>query len=631
MKQTSTHLGTAALTLGALGVVFGDIGTSPLYTVQECFVAGGASVTNHDDVLGVVSLIFWSLMLVVTFKYVLVLMRADNHGEGGIMALLAQVPAAARRVSAGRIAFVSLLVIAGASLLFGDGIITPAISVLSAVEGLGLVDPRLKQAVVPLTLAILVVLFAVQSRGTGALGKLFGPVMLVWFLSIGALGLVSFWKTPDVLQALWPHHGLLYFWRHGLHSFPLLGSVVLAVTGGEALYADMGHFGRGPIRMSWTAVVLPSLAFCYLGQGALLWRDPQAISAPFFSLITSPGARLALVGLAALATVIASQGLISAVFSLTQQAVQLGYFPRVAVRHTSKDMEGQVYVPWVNWTLAAACIALVLMFRESARLAAAFGLAVSGTMAITSVVFFHVTRDRWGWPAWKSWGLLLLFLSFDIPFFLGTCVKFFEGGYIPFAAGLGMFFVMTTWCVGRSLVSAALQSERRPLAWLNDLLASGSVARNPGLTLYLSSSADDLPPVLCQQVSRFPSLSREILLLTIKVESAPYVAAEQRLEICELALHDTRAYRLVGHYGFMEQPDVPALLAEAVPKLQLDTPLERALYVLGRESLAVSNRNQMSAPREAFYALLADASQDVSRSYGIPPEQVIELGTRLDL
>lgn len=630
-QMTSGHgHSLAALTLGSLGVVFGDIGTSPLYTVQECFGPHGATL-GEANILGILSLIFWALMMVVTFKYVLVLMNADNRGEGGIMALLSLVPERQRVVQAGRIGWISLLVIAGASLLFGDGIITPAISVLSAIEGLGVADPRLTTAVVPVTVAILIVLFAIQSRGTGALGKLFGPVMVAWFVTIGWLGLVSLYQTPGILRALSPHHGALFFLNHGWHSITVLGSVVLAVTGGEALYADMGHFGRTPIRLSWMGLVLPSLLFCYLGQGALLLRSPESIGSPFFSLVSSQTVRFALVFLAAAATVIASQGLISAVFSLTQQAVRLGYFPRVQIRHTSDQVEGQIYVPAVNWALALACLTLVVIFQKSTNLAAAFGLAVSGTMGITSVVFASAARHHWKWPAWKANGLMLVFLSFDIPFFLGTCVKFFEGGYIPFAVGLVMFSVMVLWCRGRSLVHAQRQSEQVSQEVLVSRLAPGGLQRTAGLGVYLSGAAQGLPPVLVQQMRHFNCLPQEIVMLSATTEAVPYVSHSDRVEVERLEAPEGKIYRVIGRYGFMEMPDIPKLLKAASQKMELDTSWEKATYFLGRESFAATNRNKMGGISETIFATLSSLSLDVTRSFNLPPESVVELGARMDL
>lgn len=500
--QPSAHVhgSLAALTLGALGVVYGDIGTSPLYSLAECFGPHGVQATEQANVFGVLSLFFWSLTLVVTFKYVTILMRADNHGEGGIMALLSLVPETQRRLVGKNIGWVTMLVLVGAALLFGDGVITPAISVLSAVEGLKLVNEDLGQWVVTITTVILLGLFAIQKGGTGPLGKLFGPIMLVWFAVLGALGLYHLVQEPRILAAISPHYGLAFFLHHKLHAFALLGSVVLCVTGGEALYADMGHFGKSPIRVAWGGMVFPSLLLNYFGQGALLLRHPDLSGAPFYSMVSSPTARIPLVLLATAATIIASQALISAVFSLTHQAMRMGYFPRVAVRHTSHEMEGQIYVASMNWALAAACILLVLVLRESTKLAAAYGLAVSGTMAITSVILFSVTRNTWKWPAWRSWALLLLFLSFDLPFLGATCLKFFDGGWIPLLMGALVLAVMVLWTVGRNLLRENYQSRQLSDAQWIAQLQSHPPVRTPGLGIYLASSADLTPPSLMTQL-----------------------------------------------------------------------------------------------------------------------------------
>jgi KUP system potassium uptake protein len=622
------HGSLVALTLGALGVVFGDIGTSPLYTVQECFGEHGVTAALRDNVLGILSLFFWSLTLVVTLKYVTVLMQADNKGEGGIMALLSLVPADQRRIVGTRVGWVTVLVLVGASLLFGDGVITPAISVLSAIEGLKLIDPQLGDYVVPITTAILVALFTIQSRGTGGLGKLFGPIMVLWFVTIGALGLIHLWENPSILVAISPLHAASFFYHNGYHGFALLGSVVLCVTGGEALYADMGHFGRGPIRLAWGALVFPSLLLNYFGQGALILQNPGAAGAPFFSMVIHPGARVALVLLATAATVIASQGLISAVFSLSHQAMRLGYFPRVWVTHTSSEIEGQIYVPAVNWALAIACLTLVLIFRESARLAAAFGLAVSGTMALTSVILHSVTRNTWKWPAWKSHGLLLLFLSFDIPFFAATCTKFTAGGYIPFVIGALVFLCMWTWSVGRSLLRDYYQAHEVSCQKLRQMLRDNPPVRTPGLSIYLASHRDVAPPVLLTQLKRFRGLSEEILFLTITSENVPYVPESERLEVETI---DQNYYRVVAHYGFMEIPAIPSVLRRAARRLRLHHQLKNATYFVGRETFAATNAGKMRAWQEKLFAFLSRNSADVTMVFDLPTDQVVEVGSRLDL
>ena len=479
--DASTRL--VATAIGSIGVVFGDIGTSPLYTLQVAADAQGGGGLTRDDVFGVVSLILWALILAVSVKYVTFVMRADNRGEGGILALLALL----RPTETAGTSVIALLVIAGAALLFGDGLITPAISVLSALEGLQMAAPGFEPYIVPLTCAVLLVLFAVQRRGTGGLGALFGPVMVVWFTTIGALGLHEILKNGEILGAVSPIWGARYFARHGLHGLGILGVVVLAITGGEALYADMGHFGPRPIRLSWFSLVLPALALSYLGQGALILRDPRALANPFFAMVPPGPATYALVALAAMATTIASQALISGVFSLTHQAVQLGYFPRVTIRHTSREAEGQIYVPLMNWGLMAGSIALVLAFRHSARLGAAYGIAVSGTMAITSVVFFEVTRKAWRWPAARSVPLLLLFLSFDLPFFGANLLKFVDGGYIPILVGALFFVMMLDWHVGRQVLREILGGSQRAVRRIREFAGvaqRGACAGNGDLPVH---------------------------------------------------------------------------------------------------------------------------------------------------
>ncbi len=622
------HGSFAALTLGALGVVFGDIGTSPLYTVQECFGQHGVRASVHENVLGVLSLFFWSLTLVVTLKYVTVLMEADNKGEGGIMALLSLVPSEQRRIVGTRVGWVTLLVLVGSALLFGDGVITPAISVLSAIEGLKLIDPHLGTYVVPITVAILVCLFGIQSHGTGGLGKLFGPIMVCWFVTIGGLGLYHLWENPSILWAVLPHHAARFFWNNGVHGFIMLGSVVLCVTGGEALYADMGHFGRGPIRLAWGGMVFPALLLNYFGQGAMLLQYPELAAAPFFSMVSHPGARIALILLATVAAVIASQGLISAVFSLTHQAIRLGYFPRVLVTHTSKEMEGQIYVSSVNWALGLACLALVLIFKESARLAGAFGLAVSGTMALTSIILHSVTRNTWKWPAWKSHGLLILFLSFDIPFFAATCAKFVDGGYIPFIIGSLGFLCMWTWSLGRSLLREHYQANEVTCEQLREKLKENPPVRTPGLSIYLASNRDVAPPVLLTQLERFRGLSEEILFLTITSENVPYVAEADRLET---QMIDEGYYRVVAHYGFMEIPAIPTVVRRAARRLPLRHRLGNATYFVGRETFAATDAGRMRAWQEKLFAFMSRNAADITMVFDLPASQVIEVGSRLDL
>jgi KUP system potassium uptake protein len=612
-----------ALALGALGVVFGDIGTSPLYTLQVGIAPEAGAQPSAEDVLGVCSLIVWALTMVVTVKYLAFVMRADNRGEGGILALLALVPQDAHRKKV-RIGAVALLVVAGAALLYGDGIITPAISVLSALEGVQMAAPGLKSAIVPLTCLVLLVLFAVQRRGTGGLGTVFGPVMTAWFLCIAALGAWHLSHNPSVLWALSPKWGAMYFMRHGLRGLPILGIVVLAVTGGEALYADMGHFGARPIRTAWLALVFPALVLCYLGQGALVLRDPTAVANPFFAQVPAGWATYLLVALATAATIIASQSLITGVFSLTHQAVQLGLFPRVTVTHTSREAEGQIYVPEMNWGLCVACIALVLTFKESARLASAYGIAVSGTMAITSIVYFVVTRRTWGWPVWKAVLPLVLFLSFDIPFFAANLLKFWDGGWIPIVVAVAMLAVMVDWKVGRSVLADYIANVSPPLTEFLAKLDTPEIVRIPGTAVFLSSNPEGTPPVLFMHARRIRALREKLVLLTVTTEHVPHVDAKDRITVEDLG---KGVFRVIVRGGFMEKPHVPRLLAKA----NLPVDLDDATYFLGRETFVAGKGGKMGVVTESLFAFLSRNARSATSWFGIPPEQVVEVGMQIDL
>ncbi|MFO0614202.1 MAG: KUP/HAK/KT family potassium transporter [Polyangiaceae bacterium] len=622
------------LALVALGVVFGDLGTSPLYTLQECLSGAHGIAPTDANVLGVLSLVFWSLMLVVTLKYTWVLMRADNGGEGGILALLALAPARLRSPGPGRVGIVALLAIAGAALLFGDGMVTPAVSVLSALEGLEVATPRLHDAIVPITVAILVILFAVQRRGTAKLGKLFGPIMLAWFLCAAGLGVMHIVKAPGVLRALSPTHAAAYFAEHGVRGVSILGGVILCLTGGEALYADMGHFGRGPIRLAWVSVCVPSLTLNYLGQGALLLSAPEgpareALAArPFYSMCPSGAALYAVVVVAALATIIASQALISGVFSLTYQAVQLGLFPRVTVRHTSDEAEGQIYLPLLNWGLAAACVGLVLAFRESSRLTAAYGLAVSGTMAITSLAYFVVARYTWRWPLWKAAGITGFFLSFDLPFLVANGFKFVDGGYVPFAVGVVFVLVMTNWRIGRGLLAQHFADRAEPLEGFIADLERRVDQRCAGTAVFMASG-DGLPPAVRRVVARFRALHETIILLTIVLEHVPHVPPERRVGT-SLDL-GKGIHRMTLHYGYIEEPTVHADLMRALARAELEARGDEILYVLGRETFVASSGGRMGALAEGLFAFLSRNAKSATDYFRLPPEQVLEVGAHIDL
>ncbi len=641
------------LVFSAIGVVFGDIGTSPLYTLREC-LSGRAGAPVEADVLGVLSLIIWSLTLVVTVKYLLFIMRANNRGEGGIFALLALLPESVRKTKTGGTALMAILVIAGAALLYGDGMITPAISVLSAVEGVGVaVAPDtivnvglfsfvLKSAFVPATCVILFGLFFIQKYGTELVGKLFGPVMVAWFFVIGGLGLVHITKNPHILHALNPVHGAYYFQAHGLTGIAILGSVVLAVTGGEALYADMGHFGVRPIRIAWMVLVFPALSLCYLGQGALVLSDPKALDNPFFAMSPSTGFTYFMVLLATLATIIASQALISGAFSLTHQAVQLGFFPRVTIKHTASEAEGQIYVPQINWLLAVVCLMLVITFKESSKLAAAYGIAVTGTMGITSIAFFSVTKNVWKWPLWKSAAVTGLFLAFDIPFFGSNIMKFMDGGYVPIAVGAVFFTAMLIWKRGRRILnelvvrnmtktSAFVESLDEPRASgapFRGVVSEGKLARAPGVGIFMASNPDGVPPALAQLATRMHVVPEHIVFLTIVSEHVPEVASEDRLTGEKLG---KGVYRVIGRYGFMERPDVPELLRAAEKRGLIDVKEDDATYYLGRETFLAGPKGEMGTVEESIFAYLARNAPPATGYFHIPPARVIELGTQVDL
>jgi KUP system potassium uptake protein len=620
--------------VGALGVVFGDIGTSPLYTLRECLHVGGASSGLDQTVLfGVLSLIFWALTLVVTIKYLTFVMRADNHGEGGIFALLAILPKGLQDRSRQRphdphLTWATLLVVVGAALLYGDGAITPAISVLSAMEGLSIVNPGFTHLVVPLTCVILLGLFWLQKHGTGTVGKLFGPIMLLWFSSIGILGAYQIVQRPAVLVALSPLYAARYLIDHGGHGMLVLGSVVLAVTGGEALYADMGHFGRRPIQLVWLGFAMPALVLCYFGQGALLLREPSALANPFFALVPSGSLTMALVVLSSFATVIASQALISGAFSLTRQAMQLGYFPRVTVRHTASQMEGQVYIPQINWILAFACILLVLGFERSEHLAAAYGIAVTGTMAITSVVYYAVVRRVWGWSHWRAVPLLVLFLSFDLPFFAANAVKLVHGGWVPVLIGALFVVVMLIWNRGRRLI-VEQYAERFPS--LDDALPQLNArlwTRVPGTAVFMASSIHHAPPILMHFVERTHILAQTVVLLTVQTDNTPTVPDDCRYELSEL---HPGTFRLVVRYGFMEHPNIPEVMQRIASEMELTIDLSDVTYYLGRESLLATKAGRMGAFSESLFAFLLRNAVAADRHFAIPPRQVMEIGVQIDL
>ena len=618
----------SVLTVGALGIVFGDIGTSPLYTLKECLTSAGGTHPREADLFGVLSLLFWALTLVVTVKYMLFIMKADNKGEGGIFALLALVPENLRTARPGRVTLVAALAAAGAALLFGDGVITPAISVLSAVEGLGVANPDWAKASVPLSCVILIGLFLIQKRGTGTVGQFFGPIMVVWFTVLGGLGLYHVVQNPEILKAISPYYGWMYFANHGWPGFHILASVVLAVTGGEALYADMGHFGSKPIRIAWLMLVFPALILGYFGQGALVLRDPKAMENPFFAMVPAGGATIALVILSSVAAVIASQALISGAFSLTHQAMQLGFFPRVEVRHTAGDMEGQIYIPEINYLTGIASIVLVLAFRESSRLAGAYGIAVAGTMAITSFIYFLVVRQTWHWPMWRALSVLLLFLSFDIPFVIANLFKFLDGGYIPLMLGAMILSVMLIWNRGRTLISHRSQMRYGSLQHAQTHIDARLTARVPGTAVFMNSNPDMLPVSLVRHVERGRALHETVILLTVRTSGRPTVSGTDRYKVDRM---NDGYYRIVMNFGFMEQPKVMAQLRKAVHEGEIPFHNEDVTYYVGRENLLASGKGHMGALTESIFSFLHKNSISADLHFGLPARQVVELGTQMDL
>ncbi len=615
------------LAIGALGVVYGDIGTNPLFALKECFHGPHPVAPTHDNVLGVLSLVFWALIGVVTVKYLALVMRAHNDGEGGTLALLALLPRARRPRASGNPGLLAMVILFGSALLFGDGIVTPAISVLSAVEGVGLAIPAAKPFAVYATAAILVVLFLMQRRGTHRIGAVFGPVMVVWFAVIGALGLPWIVRHATVLHALNPAYAARLLVHGGWAAFLVLGAIVLVVAGGEALYADMGHFGRKPISLAWYCVVLPCLLLNYFGQGAFVLENPSYADSTFYALVPRWGL-FPMILLATAATVIASQALISGAFSLTRQAVQLGYWPRVTIVHTSAEHEGQIYVPEINALLMVACITLVLAFKVSDALAAAYGLAVTGTMLVTSIAFFEVARTRWRWPLWTCVAVLALFLSFDVPFLVANLPKIGEGGWVPLVVGALMFALMTTWTTGRARLFKAIQARTLRLEDFIGCDEVGRCHRIPGTAVFLTANPSGIPPVLRHHVRHNRVLHEDVILLSIATSDAPLVAPDARVSIEELR---GGFWRVVASYGFMETPNVPAVLTACV-RAGNWIDVENVTYYLGRETiLGDASTKGMARWRRRLFAYLARNAQSATAFFGIPADKVVEVGIQLDL
>ena len=604
--------------------MYGDIGTSPLYAMRECFFGSHSVPPSPANVLGVLSLIIYSLFLVISVKYIAIVMRADNQGEGGILALTALLPKTG--ASGPNWSLLVLMGIFGASLLYGDGMITPAITVLGAVEGLKVATPLVEPYVVPIAVVILIAVFAIQKYGTHRVGRLFGPVMVVWFVVIAALGVRWLIDQPVVLTAVDPRHAFTFFRDHGWHGFAVLGAVFLVVTGGEALYADMGHFGKRPIRIAWFTLVLPALLLNYFGQAALLLSDPKAAEQPFF-LLAPEWALLPLVALATAAAIIASQALISGAFSLTRQAIQLGYSPRLDIEHTSSREIGQVYVPQVNWALMVSTIAIVIGFGSSSALAAAYGIAVTLTMVITAVLLHVVATDRWHWPPVVAFTVTGLFLSIDLAFFGANALKILHGGWLPLVIGTVLFTLMTTWKTGRQLVARRLTARAVPLEEFMTRLAEKPPLRVPGTAVFMTAQPRGTPPALAHNLRYNKVLHDHVITLMVTTQPVPHVVEAEQITVRALG---SGVFDVVVRYGFMEDPDVPKALARACEKgLALD--VDDVTYFLGRETLIVTRTPGMAIWRERLFVLMARNAVRATAFFRLPPERVVELGVQVEL
>lgn len=607
--------------VAAIGVVFGDIGTSPLYTFKECFSGEHAVPASPSNVLGILSLIFWSILIVISLKYVVFIMKADNKGEGGIMAMTSLMMQKARLNPKLRYLLV-LLGLVGASLFYGDGIITPAISVLSAVEGLEVLKPGLHDYIIPIAVAVLIVLFRAQSHGTEKVGGLFGPIMVLWFICIAMLGLKSLLSTPIVLQATNPLHGVRFFLDNGWRAALTLGAVVLSVTGGEALYADMGHFGRTPIRKAWFLLALPALLLNYFGQAALLIRDGTAIHNPFYLTVPTPWLSFMIV-LATLATVIASQAVISGAFSLTAQAIQLGFCPRLAIRQTSEGEKGQVYLPVINGALMLGVVGLILTMQSSSNLAAAYGIAVTGTMSIDTILAFVVATSIWRWNPILSALVALGFLAIDLAFFTANVPKIPDGGWFPLIIGSLVFVVMSTWKSGRTILQEKLQEMAMPMESLHQLLQDNPPVRVKGTAVFLTTNHAGIPLSLQSNLRHNHAMHENVIILSVLTEPIPRVPPEKRRVVVNLA---ESIFRITLHYGFAESPNIPKALRSSSRAIDVD-PAD-TFYFLSRESL-ICQSSKMAAWRMKLFTIMARNAGSAARYFGIPSEKVVELGMQV--
>jgi KUP system potassium uptake protein len=612
------------LTIGALGIVFGDIGTSPLYALRVCFTGEHGIAVTDQNILGILSLIFWSLILVVSIKYLVIILRADNEGEGGILALMALVlPKKKRR----RYFLILAMGLFGSALLYGDGMITPAISVLSAVEGLKIATPFFEPYIISITFIILLGLFYFQSKGTGKVGMIFGPVILLWFISLALLGINSIVKHPQVFKALNPYYAIHFFQANGLESLVILGAVFLVVTGGEALYADLGHFGKKPIRLGWFYLVLPCLVLNYFGQGALILDNPQAVVNPFYYL--APGwALYPLVILATLATVIASQAVISGAFSLTYQAIQLGFVARFRIVHTSPNERGQIYIPQLSWILFSATIALVGFFKTSDNLAGAYGVAVSTTMVITTLLAFLVMRNVWKWSFPASASAVCFFLIIDLSFFAANIIKVPEGGWVPLLVAGSIYFMMTTWYRGKRMMAIQINRTTDSLNKFLTYYQNKAQSVVDGTAIYLTRNSHGTPPALFFNLKHNKVIHEKIFILSIQFERVPHVDLLKKFKVAILDNHITL---LILHYGYMDTTDVPKAIQLLKEKKDVMIDLKNASFFLGRESVVITKDTGMSPLRENLFDFLGRNSARVSKYFNLPPEKVFEIGSRIKL
>jgi KUP system potassium uptake protein len=614
----------AALTLGAIGVVYGDIGTSVLYAMKEVFGSGHVAFTP-DNVFGILSIFFWTITVIVSIKYVALVLRADNNGEGGLVAMLALASQAVKDKPRLR-SVLLVLGIFGTCLFYGDGVITPAISVLSAVEGLEVISPNFKKAVIPLTLIILFVLFFVQKRGTGGIGKFFGPITLIWFAVLALLGVVHIAGNPEILWAMSPHHALRFMWENPGTTFVILGAVVLCVTGAEALYADMGHFGKKPIRVAWFAIVMPALVINYFGQGALLLANPEAVKNPFF-LMAPNWALLPLVGLATMATVIASQALISGAFSVTKQVIQLGFLPRMKVEHTSAKDTGQIYIPFVNWGLFVAIVLAVVMFKSSSNLAAAYGIAVCTDMLITTLLTFFVIRHAWKYPLWLCIGATGWFFVVDLAFWASNLLKLWDGGWFPLLIGAVIFTLMVTWRDGRELLSAKLKEDAIDLKSFLEAVFISPPVRVEGTAVFLTNEEGNVPNALLHNLKHNKVLHEQNLFVTVKHHEVPWIGLDKRIQMDPLG---HRCWHVVIHYGFMNDPDVPEALSLIDGQGCVIDPMSTS-YFLSRDSVVPTFGDGMAFWREKIFAQMHHNAAAAADFLKLPNNSVVELGSKVEI